>query len=197
MGLANRDLILAGTGAAGASGCELLWVAPTGTAAPTATAATNPLAAGWASLGLISDDGITLGISESNEKVMAYGTGVPVRTIPKTSEQTFDVTCLESNEEVLEVFNRLDIGDIVVDVDGDFSFSTGEINIQQYSFVVDIMDGVNFIRVYYPIADVTDRKERKVGSGKPLLYTFTVTAYPLNGVAATEFYRIPGLAGNS
>lgn len=191
---ANSALVISGAGAGGTSGLELLWVAPTGSAAP--TDATSSLAVAWESLGYITSDGITLGVDESSEDLTAYGTGVPVRTVNTQSKHTVQVVAMETSTTVLEVFNRLALGTITPSALGDFSINSGTVPVQRWAFVVDIVDGTNHIRHYFPSAEVTDRQEQQVQNGQGINYGFTLTAYPSSttGIAKTTFYRIPDLA---
>jgi hypothetical protein len=193
---ANSALVLAGIAAGGTTGYELLYVAPTGTAAP--VDATTDLNASFESCGYISSDGVTLGVDESSEDIQAYGTGVPVRTINTSSKQTLSVVCLETNPTVLEVYSRKALGTIAPDAEGDFTITEGAVPTQRYSFVVEVKDGTNYMRFYYPSAEVTDRQELTVANGQSIQYGFTITAYPaaLTGIAVSKFYRIPDLAGS-
>jgi hypothetical protein len=196
---ADRTLIRAGISGSGTTGCELLYVAPVGTTAPTDTASSTQtnLNASFLTAGLVTDDGVSLGISESVEKVKAFGTNVSVRSIIKESEQTFDVTFLETNPTVLELYHRKELGTIIPDGDGKFSIPTGLAASQVYAFALDVLDDENAFRFYYPSAEITDRKERKIGNGQVIQYTITVTAYPgTDGIACTEFYTLPDLAGS-
>jgi hypothetical protein len=194
----NSDLVLAGTGADGANGLELLWVAPIGTTAPTnAYTPLTVVSPSWEGMGYVSSDGATRGVDESNNEIAAFGTGVPVRTVNPSSKHTLQVVCLETNATVLEVFHRLELGSIVPDASGDFSIEEGDVNVQRYSFVLAVVDGDNVIRTYYPSAEVTDRTERKIGNGEAITYGFTITAYPgSTGYASKTYYRIPELASS-
>ena len=195
----NSSLVLAGTGAGGATGLELLWVAPTGTTAPTnAHTALPAVNAAWSGMGYVSSDGVTIGRDESSNDITAYGSGAPVRTVNTSSKSTFQVVCLETNEAVLEVYHRLDIGTIIPDADGDFTLTEGTVPVQRYSFCLDVVDDTNYIRYYYASAEVTEVQEQKIGNGEAIQYGFTITAYPnsTTGIAVSKFYRVPALAGS-
>jgi len=193
---ANRDLILAGVAAGGTTALELLWVAPTTATAP--TDATTALPAGWESAGYITTDGVTLGVDESSEDVGAYAASGPVRTLNTDSKQTLGVTFLETNPTTIEIYNRLEPGTIVPDAQGDFDLSIGTIGVQTYSVVVDVVDGVNALRYYYPSCEVSDRGEIQVAKGSPIQYEVTFTAYPgADGKALYEYFHIPELAAAS
>jgi hypothetical protein len=196
----NSNLVLAGTSAGGSTGLELLSVAPTGTTGPTnATTALTAVNAAWDGMGYVSTDGITISADESSNEIGAYGTGIPVRVVNTKSAETFQVVCLETNLAVLEVYNRKELGTIQPDANGAFSFSRGTVLVQRYSFVLDIVDGENLIRLWYPEAEVKERTERKIGNGEGISYGFTIQAYPsdaLNGDFVKDFYRIPELASS-
>jgi len=194
---ANSALVLAGIGAGGTTGLELLWMAPTGSTAPTEPV--HPFAAALQSLGYISSDGITLGVDESSEDITAYGTGVPVRTVNTSSKQTVQVVCLETSPQVLEIYHRKALDTISPDAAGGFSVTDGSVPTQRYAACIDITDGANYMRFYYPSVEVTDRQEFTVANGQAITYGFTLTAYPstTTGIAVTKFYRIPELAVGS
>src|SRR5512139_567029 len=193
---ANRDLILAGVSAGGTSGLELLWVAPTGTTGP--TDATSVLGAGWESAGYISTDGVTLGVDESSEDIGAYAASGPVRTLNTDSKQTLGVVFLETNPTVLEIYHRKDPGTILPDGSGNLSLTVGAIDTQTYSIVVDVVDGTNSIRYYYPSAEVSDRGELQIAKGSVIKYEVTFTAYPdsTTGIAMYQYAHIPELASS-
>lgn len=194
---ANSALVLAGISAGGTTGLEMLWMAATGSTAPTEPV--HPLAAAWESCGYIDSEGITLGVDESSEDITAYGTGVPVRTVNVSSKHTIQVVCLETNTTVLDVYHRKALGTTSPDAAGGFSITDGSVPTQRYAAVIDIVDGTNYIRLYYPSVEVTDRQEWTVANGQGIKYGFTLTAYPSSttGIAVTKFFRIPELAVGS
>lgn len=194
---ANSNLVLAGISAGGSTGLELMWMAPLGSAAPTEPV--HPLAAAWQSLGYVTADGITLGVDESSEDLTAYGTGVPVRTVNTSSKQTIQVVCMETNPTVLEVYHRKAIDSISPDAAGGFTVTDGAVTARKYAACIDVVDGTNHMRFYYPSVEVTDRQEFQVANGQGINYGFTLTAYPSSttGIAVTKFYRIPELAVGS
>lgn len=192
----DSDLVLAGVAAGGATGYELMWVAPTGTTAPTnANTALTVVSASWDGLGYISSDGVTISADESSNEIMAFGSGTPVRIVNTKSAETFSVTFLETNLAVLDVYNRRALGTTTANASGDFSVSRGTVPVQRYSFCIDVVDGTNLLRWYYPLAEVKERGERKIGNGESLQYTITVQAYPdAAGKFAYEYGRVPALA---
>lgn len=191
----DSDLVLAGTSAGGATGLELLWAAPTGTTAPTdAHTLLTTVSASWEGMGYVSSDGVTVSADESSNEIMAYGSGTPVRIVNTKSAETFQVTFLETNLAVLDVYNRRALGTTTADASGDWSLSRGTVPVQRYSFCLDIVDGTNYLRLYYPTAEVKERGERKIGNGESIQYSITVQAYPDGaGEFVYEFGRTPAL----
>lgn len=194
----NSGLVLAGTAAGGATGLELLWVAPTGTTAPTnAYQALTVVSASWEGLGYVSSDGVSVSADESSNEIMAYGSGTPVRIVNTKSAESFQVTFLETNLAVLDVYNRRALGSTLVNATGDYTLSRGTVPVQRYSFCLDIVDGTNHLRLYYPSAEVKERGERKIGNGESIQYQVTVQAYPDSaGKFVYEFGRVPALASS-
>lgn len=192
----NSNLVLAGVSAGGTTGLELMWVAPTGTVLPTNTTTLMTVVnSAWEGMGYVSADGITIGVDESWEEIPAYGAGSAVRKVCKSTSRTFGVEWLEHNLNVLEVFNRLDLGTIAPNASGEFSIAHGTTRVQRYSFVVDIVDDVNHIRHVIPSAEVTDIKEQKVANGTAITHSATITAYPDGtGNSVYSYYKIPDLA---
>ena len=192
----NSSLVLAGVAAGGATGLELMWVAPTDTTLPTDTTTLMTVVdSSWEGMGYISSDGITLGVDESWEEIGAYGASSAVRKVCKSTSRTIQVEWLEHNLNVLEVFNRLDLGTISPDATGAFSISHGTTPVQRYEFVVDVVDDVNHIRHVIPSAEVTDIKEQKIANGMAITHSATITAYPDgSGVSIYSYYLIPDLA---
>ena len=194
----DSDLVLAAVAAGGATGLELLWVAPTGTTGPSdAVTALSTVSTSWEGMGYISSDGLTITPDESSNEIQAFGQGTPIRIVNTKAAETFQVVCLETNETVMDVYNRLELGTTTADASGDFSVSRGAVPVQRYSFIVDIVDGVNHIRFYYPSGEVKERTERKIGNGESIQYGFTIQAYPdSTGKFAYEYYRVPALASS-
>ena len=194
----DSDLVVAAAAGGGASGAELLWVAPTGTTLPTDTTTLLPaVSASWSGMGYVSTDGVTLGQDESWEEVEAFGASSIIRKICKSVKRMVDVEWLEHNLDVLEVVNRLDLGTIAPDASGAFSIQRGVIGVQRYAFVIDVVDDVNHIRHVIPNAELTDVKEQKIAAGAPITHSGQITAYPDgSNVSIYSYYLIPALASS-
>lgn len=188
----NRN-ILAGTGAAGSDGTGLAWFAVTGSTAP--VDASSALAAAWKNMGMITEDGLTEKISTSSKDVKAYGSVQIQRKIITDSSMSFDLTFLESNARVKEIYYGLAFNTLSPGVGtGAFSLSFGTYTRQLFAAVFDIIDGTNRIRKYCPQVEVTDRKDLQISNGEPISYGVTLTAYPnAAGLTMQEFDVVPAL----
>lgn len=145
-----------------------VYVAPTGTTAPTTSA--SSLDAAFVDLGYVSADGITESIDRTTNQIRAWQNGSLVREV--TSEGTYSVsmTFIETNESVLELYYG------ATNTDGEFSIdptSTGG----RKSFVIDVVDGSIVERIYIPAGEITSLGERTLASGEAVGYQVTVTAY--------------------
>jgi hypothetical protein len=188
----NNSNLLVGASAAGSDGLGLAWFAATGTTAPTDSG--TALNAGFKDAGLISEDGLSLSMSESSNDIKAYGSQLPQRTIITDQKTVFKVKFLEHNPYSLAVYYRKAIGSISPAVStGAFGITVGSFNTQFYSAVFEIVDGVNKIRAYAPKVEVTNREDLQVGNGAEISYGVELTAYQVSGVAVQFYFAVPSL----
>lgn len=151
-----------------------VYVAPTSTTLPSTV--TTSLDAAFRDLGYVSEDGITEEYDEDTEEIKAWQNGVTVRRVITSSTATLNFTLIESKANVLELFHK---GSSVV-TDG----STGyKINVKapapdRRSFVFDVVDGDDVIRIVVPDGEVTERGEVVYKNDEPVGYEVTVTCYP-------------------
>jgi hypothetical protein len=198
MGTPNTNLVLAGTGAAGSTGASLVWVAPltgTGTTAP--TDATTALGAGWKDCGYIDTSGVTVNFSESKKDIYAYGVEPPVRELVTQSTETFDITFLENNTTVIELFYRLTLGSITVtSVTGALSRPSppAQPASRSSSWSSTSSTASTTSASTLPKAQVTDRKGQQIQAGTEITYGTTMTVYPDgSGNATYNYHVIPAL----
>jgi hypothetical protein len=189
----NNSNLLVGTGAAGGDGLGLAWAADFGATAP--TDASGALNAAFRDTGLISEEGLSLSLSETVKKIKAYGSLLTQRSVVTDQDTTFKIKFLESNQYSLAVFHRKAIsGGISPGVGtGAFGISTGSFTSRQFAFVFEIVDGANKIRAYVPKAEVTNRDDLQVGNGNEISYGVELTAYQVSGVAIQWYYVVPSL----
>ena len=79
-----------------------VYVAPTGTTAPTASG--SSLDAAFIDLGYVSSDGITEGIDKSTTQIRSWQDGSLVREIVSEGTYSLDMTFIETKEAVLELY---------------------------------------------------------------------------------------------
>ncbi len=190
--MANSSNMMVGTQAAGSDGLGLTWWAPTGTTAPVDDS--GALNAAFKDGGGISEEGITLAMSETSKKIKFYGSQVTQRTIITDQETTFKMKFMEVNATSMAVYWRKALGSVVPAVStGKFSITHGAYSVQNYSAVFDVIDGVNRMRFYCPKVEVTNRSDLVVGNGNEVSWGCDVTAYPVSGVAIQIFFAVPSL----
>ncbi len=188
----NRNL-LAGTGATGADGLGLVWMAQTGTTAP--TDATTPLAAGWKNMGGVDPAGITINQNTTTTKLKFYGSPAIQRTLVTDQETTLDVVYSEANARVIETYFKKALNSITpTAVSGAFSTTGGSYVRQLYSAVFDIVDGVNHMRFYAPQVEVTNQAAIKISNSTAITFGVTYSSYPdTSGNYLYPFFAIPSL----
>ncbi len=191
--MGNNASLLVGTGAGGSDGLGLAWFADFGATAP--TDAGTALNAAFKDTGLISEEGLSLSLSETVKKIKAYGSLLAQRSVITDQDTTFKLKFLESNQYSLAVFHRKAIsGGISPAVStGAFAISTGSFTSRQYAFTFEIVDGSNKIRAYCPKVEVTNRDDLQVGNGNEISYGVELTAYQVAGVAIQWYYVVPSL----
>ena len=145
-----------------------VYVAPTGTSAPTAT--DSALNVAFVDLGYLSADGISENIDRTTAQIRSWQRGSLVREV--TSEATFSVTLtmIETKEDVLELYFGAS------NVSGKFEIDPSSSGGRK-SFVYDVVDGTNIERTYIPAGEVTAVGPRTLASGEAVGYNVTITAY--------------------
>lgn len=154
---------------------------PTGTAAP--TAADSSLNVAFKDHGYVSEDGVTETRDRSTNQIKGWQNADLVREVVTDSAYSLTFTLIETKLETVELY----YGATVDGSDGSIDIvpsATGG----RYSFVVDLIDGDDLIRIYLPSAEVTEVGDQVYQSGEAIGYQVTVKGYAVNGVTATKFY---------
>ena len=146
-----------------------VYYAVSGTALPTnATTALN--AAFYANdVGYISEDGITMAISEDITDIVAWQDGAVVRKVQTGHDVTFQFSMLETASDPLNVYF------------GNFSSNTVEVDgstMPRQSYVIQVDDGGNDIRIVIPDGQVTERGDIVFANAEAISYDVTITAFP-------------------
>lgn len=161
--------------------------------ATTATAPTSPTSTltGFTDLGGCSVDGLPEARDRSLEQIRVWQLGAVGREIVTESSFTLSCTLVETKLEVIELFYGATVtadtgfGSIVINPS-----STGG----RKSFVLDVVDGDELIRLYIPEGEVTEVGEVTHANGEAITYPITIAAYYNAGIggSAQKFYSAFG-----
>lgn len=149
-----------------------------GTTAPTTAAAS--LAAAFKDVGIIDENAVNQALSNSTNNIKSWS-GAIVRTVQTESGLTFQFTMIETNDEALLAYY------------GAGNYSGGRILVTNIlpaaeAWVIDVLDGLDKLRIVVPNGQVTDRGDVAYKNGEAVGYQVTVTAYPdSSGVFATIY----------
>lgn len=149
-----------------------VYVAPTGTAGPTDSS--TALNVAFLDLGYVSADGIVENIDRTTTQIRAWQNGSLVREVTSEGTYSVELTFIETNEAVLELYYG------TANVGGEFDVdptSTGG----RKSFVIDVVDGDTVERTYIPAGEITAVGQRTLASGEAIGYQVTITAYADTG----------------
>lgn len=160
MALDSDNVRVATTGA--------VYVAPVGTAAPTDSE--GALNGSFVDLGYVSADGITETMDKSTTQIRSWQDGSLVREVVSEGTYSVEMTFIETNEAVLELYYG------VAQTGGKFSIDPRKTGGRQ-SFVIDVIDGSSVERTYIPSGEITSVGERTLASGEAIGYQVTITAY--------------------
>jgi hypothetical protein len=145
-----------------------VYVAPTGTTGPSFS--DDALDNAFSDLGYVSADGIVETIDKSTTQIRSWQDGSLVREIVSEGTYSVEMTFIETNQDVVELYygSSLTSGEL----DGDPRATGG-----RKSFVIDVIDGSSIERTYIPAGEITAVGERTLASGEAIGYTVTITAY--------------------
>lgn len=148
--------------------------APLGTTLPTTSGASLNVA--FKEVGYLSEEGIVQSIGTDTTDIKAWQDGTTVRKVKTSFDLTYQLTMIESNEHTLEAYF------------GNYSAGAVEISADlgaRKSWVFNVVDGSDQIRVVIPDGDITERGDVEFKNDGAISYPITITAYPDdNGVNA-------------
>ena len=128
---------------------------------------------GASDLGYISDDGITESRGLTTNTIKGWQNGDTVREVVTAGALTFKFVMIETKKETVETFYGSPVDD-----------ATGKVVIVpaktggRKPYVIDVVDGSDFIRTYVPQAEITDVGDLVYKSGDAIGYEVTITGYP-------------------
>lgn len=160
-------------------------VAPFGTALPTGTQAA--LNAAFQELGYSDETGLVQSMPTASTDIKAWQNGDIVRTIQTEHKLTFAFAAQETNPIVLAKYY------------GNYAAGVIEINgipPTFFSWVFDVVDGVDVIRTVVPYAQITERGDVSYVNADVIKYPVVLTAFgdpnyagALAGAAKAYEYR--------
>lgn len=150
-----------------------LYSAPRGTTAP--TTASTALNAAFIGHGYVSEDGVTENWDDSVDNIVAWQGATTVRAARTESTLTLACTLIQTRGSNLELFYP---GSEVVANGAEWKIEVKSPTSDRRSFVLDVVDGEDLIRIYLGNAELTERGEIPYQSGEAVMYPVTLTAYP-------------------
>jgi len=143
----------------------------TSATAPTGTAGAIT---GFTDLGAISEDGVALALNDEGDAtpLKIWQDGATVRTLRSTSEDnpTLSLTLVETSKEVIETYFGVTVTQTATE--GSFEFRTQ--NRAAASYVLDVVDGAELIRIYVPRGVVASVEEISLVNTEAIGYGVTI-----------------------
>jgi hypothetical protein len=147
--------------------------APRDTTAP--TDASGALDAAFLGHGYVSEDGVTENWDDSVDNIVAWQNATTVRAARTESTLTLACTLIQTRGSNLELFYP---GSQVEANASEFKIDVKPATSDPRSFVLNVVDGDEVIRIYIGNGELTERGEVPYTSGEAVMYPVTVTAYP-------------------
>lgn len=158
-----------------------VYVAPTTAPAPV-DASTAPDVA-YKDLGYVHEDGVTEALERSTEQMRAWQNAALVRETVTEADMSYTFRLIESKKETVELF----YGGTVNNTDGSIQIDPSKTGGRK-SFIIDVVDGDQFIRSYIPSGEITEVGEQVYASGEPVGYEITIKAYMTGAFSVKKFY---------
>lgn len=152
--------------------------APLGTVLPTTVSGT-PNAA-FNDLGFVSDAGVTEHNGTSTTNIKNWK-GDIVRTVQTEHDLTYKLVLIETTENTEETYYNGDPSDGIEGVAG-----------IRESWIIDVFDGNDQVRIVIPDGQVTDRGDVIYKNDQAIAYEVTITCYPDDDSKKAYKYRTAG-----
>ncbi|MDH2392313.1 hypothetical protein QCN29_26760 [Streptomyces sp. HNM0663] len=150
-----------------------LFSAPRGTTAP--TDASSALDAAFVGHGYVSEDGVTENWDDSVDNIIAWQNATTVRAARTESTLTLACSLIQTRGSNLELFYP---GSQVEANLTEWKIDVKPATSDPRSFVLNVVDGSDIIRIYIGNGELTERGEVPYQSGDAVMYPVTITAYP-------------------
>lgn len=160
-----------------------VYVGVSGATAP--TSADDSLNVAFKDLGYVSEDGVTETRDRTTDKVKAWQNAATLREVVTEADCSYSFMLVETKRETVELF----YGGTVDGATGAIVIDPAETGGRQ-AFVVDVIDGDDFIRSYIPDGEITEVGDQVYAGGQPIGYQVTVTCYANAGIGGSvkKFY---------
>lgn len=154
-------------------------VAVTGALSKGLTSATAPTGTagaitGFTDLGAISEEGVALALNDEGDAtpLKIWQEGATVRTLRSTSDDnpTLTLTLVETSKAVIETY----FGSAVTQTVTEGSFEFKSQNRTAASYVLDVVDGSDLIRIYVPRGVVSSVQEISLVNTEAVGYGVTI-----------------------
>lgn len=136
------------------------------------TDADTALGSGWADLGYVGEDGVTETRDRSTETIRGWQNGDVLREVVTEASVTYQARLVETKKETVEAYYGAPVdsaGRLVI-----VPAKTGG----RKKWILDVIDGAQFIRAYIPQGEVTEVGDQVYANGEPIGYEITIRAYP-------------------
>ena len=179
--MAASDVIVASP----ATGTGGILAAPLGSTVPADAAAEVP--APFAPGGYVGEDGLTMTVARSSEKIRAWG-GDTVRVVQTEHDCTFTFTFLETNEFSAQAV----FGDDNVEATGSaLAIKINSDPLPHKAWVFDMKDGDKKIRVVVPDGQITETGETTFVHSNATGHEVTLEAFPDEDGNKAYMYVLP------
>lgn len=167
-------------------------VAVTGVVAVAATSVTAPVDAdtsiasltGFTDLGYVGENGVTEKRGRSTKKIKAWQNAATVREVVTESDVTYKLVLIETKRETVELY----YGATVDTADGSIAIVPANTGGRK-SYLIDVVDGDDFIRTYVPTGEIVEVGDQVYASGEVVGYEVTINCYPgVDGFSSKKFY---------
>lgn len=140
--------------------------------APTTAAAA---ATGFTDLGYVGEDGVTYSAAGEGDStpIKAWQNGAVVRTIRSATEEnpSWNFVLLETKIETIETYFGVTVTS--TSTEGSYVIDTNTVRTHS-SYVIDVIDGSELIRVYIPRGIVTEVGDIVYANGEAIGYEITL-----------------------
>ncbi len=124
-------------------------------------------------LGYVSEDGVTETRERSTQTILGWQNGDTLREVVTEAGLTFQFTLVETKLETVELY----YGTTVDPLTGAVVIVPAETGGRK-QFVLDVVDGTNFIRTYVASGEITEVGDQVYQNGAAIGYEVTMRAYP-------------------